>query len=201
MQVRRFGEQVQVVSYFDRIRAALNGVDLQAIDAAGQILIRARQSNSLVLVAGNGGSASTASHMATDLGVGSHKQGVGLRAICLSDNASVLTATANDISFMRVFAEQIELLATPGDVVILISASGNSPNIIEAYETAVQVGTTVIALTGFEGGRLRELATCCLHVPTSPGDYGPVEDVHLMLNHMLTEIVRQAPANAPQGQP
>lgn len=200
MRVRRFGDQVQTASYFDRIRAALNGVDLQAMDGVAQILLEARQSNSLVLVAGNGGSASTASHMATDLGVGSHKQGVGLRAICLSDNTSVLTATANDISYTRVFAEQIELLANPGDVVILISASGNSPNIIEAYESAVKVGATVIALTGFEGGRLRELAPICLHVPTSSGDYGPVEDVHLMLNHMLTEIVRRAPENAPQGQ-
>jgi D-sedoheptulose 7-phosphate isomerase len=131
--------------------------------------------------------------MATDLGVGSHKEGAGLRAICLSDNASVITATANDISFKRVFAEQIELLATRGDVVILISASGSSPNILEAYESAVSVGSSVIALTGFDGGSLRESAAICVHVPTAQGDYGPVEDVHLMINHMLTEMVRQAP--------
>ena len=179
--------------YLSRIRAAIDGVAPAAIAEAAQLLREARQANALVLIAGNGGSASTASHMATDLGVGSHKEGAGLRAICLSDNASVITATANDISFKRVFAEQIELLATRGDVVILISASGSSPNILEAYESAVSVGSSVIALTGFDGGSLRESAAICVHVPTAQGDYGPVEDVHLMINHMLTEMVRQAP--------
>lgn len=174
-------------SYLDRVRAALDGIDLQAVSKAAQLLVTARHANALVLVAGNGGSASTASHMATDLGVGSHKRGVGLRAICLSDNASVLTATANDVSFSRVFAEQIHLIATAGDVVILISASGNSPNIVEACESAMKVGASVIALTGFDGGRLRELVANCIHVPTAKGDYGPVEDVHLMINHLLTE--------------
>lgn len=129
-------------SYFGRVRAALDGVKADAIDEVAQLLVHARETDSLVLVAGNGGSASTASHMATDLGVGSHKRGMGLRAICLSDNTSVLTATANDISFERVFAEQIELLAAPGDVVILISASGNSQNVIEAHESAVKVGAS-----------------------------------------------------------
>lgn len=181
-------------SYFARIRAALESVDPTSIDDAAELLLRARSLNSLVLVAGNGGSASTASHVATDLGVGSHKHGAGLRAICISDNSSVLTATANDISFERVFAEQIELLASKQDVVVLISASGNSPNILEAYESAVKVGASVIALTGFDGGRLRELAPLCVHVPTTRGDYGPVEDIHLMINHMLTEIVRATPA-------
>lgn len=180
--------------YLMRIRAAIDGVDVEAIDRAARVLGAARRTNALVLIAGNGGSASTASHMATDLGVGSHKEGAGLRAICLSDNASVITATANDISFERIFAEQIELLATRGDVVILISASGNSPNILEAYESAVSVGASVIALTGFDGGSLRESAAICVHVPTALGDYGPVEDVHLMINHMLTEMVRQAPS-------
>ena len=189
-QLRACGE---AELYLSRIRAAIDGVDLAAVAEAAQRLREARQANSLVLVAGNGGSASTASHMATDLGVGSHKGGVGLRAICLSDNASVLTATANDVSFNRVFAEQIELLANAGDVVILISASGNSPNILDAVESAQKVGASVIALTGFDGGRLRELAANCVHVPTAKGDYGPVEDVHLMINHMLTEMIRQAP--------
>ncbi len=184
---------VEAEFYLSRIRAAIDGVAPAAIAEAAQLLREARRANALVLIAGNGGSASTASHMATDLGVGSHKEGAGLRAICLSDNASVMTATANDISFKRVFAEQIELLATRGDVVILISASGSSPNILEAFESAVSVGASVIALTGFDGGSLRESAAICVHVPTAQGDYGPVEDVHLMINHMLTEMVRQAP--------
>ena len=191
--MKRSDGDVRADLYLGRIRAAINGIDAEAIAKAAEVLIRARSTSALVLVAGNGGSASTASHMATDLGVGSHKQGVGLRTISISDNASVLTATANDISFTRVFAEQIELLANSGDVVILISASGNSPNILEAYESAVRVGASVIALTGFDGGRLREVASICVHVPTAGGDYGPVEDVHLMINHMLTEIIRQEP--------
>ena len=184
------------VPYMDRMRAALDGVDLAAVAQAVRLLVDARSSNSLVLLAGNGGSASTASHMATDFGVGSHTWGLGLRAICISDNSSVITATANDISFDRVFAEQIELLAGPDDVVILISASGNSPNILEACRSAKKVGASVIALTGFDGGRLRELASLCLHVPTTQGDYGPVEDVHLSINHMLTEMIRCTPSRA-----
>ena len=187
-------------SYLSRIHAAIDGIDGQAITKAAEVLIRARSTSALVLVAGNGGSASTASHMATDLGVGSHKRGVGLRTICISDNSSVLTATANDISFTRVFAEQIELLANSGDVVVLISASGNSPNILEAYASAVKVGASVIALTGFDGGTLRQLASICVHVPTAGGDYGPVEDVHLMINHILTEIIRQEPPGGQEAQ-
>ena len=193
MPVKRSDGGARAASYLDRVHAAIHNIDPDAIAKAAEVLIRARSTSALVLVAGNGGSASTASHMATDLGVGSHKQGVGLRAICISENSSVLTATANDISFTRVFAEQIELLASSGDVVVLISASGNSPNILEAHSSAVKMGASVIALTGFDGGTLRELASICVHVPTAGGDYGPVEDVHLMINHILTEIIRQEP--------
>lgn len=191
----------QIDSYIVRIRMALEGLNLGAVQEAAELLESARQRSALVLVAGNGGSASTASHMATDLGVGSHKQGLGLKAICISDNSSVLTATANDISFERVFAEQIELLARRGDVVILISASGNSLNILEAHESAVRVGASVIALTGFDGGSLRERASLCVHVPTVKGDYGPVEDAHLMVNHMLTEILRREPVTRAETSP
>lgn len=186
--------------YLARVSNAISTVDPLAVEQVADLLRQARERNSMVFVMGNGGSASTASHMATDLGVGSHKRGVGLRTICLSDNPSVLTATANDISFNRVFSEQIELLANDGDIVILISASGNSPNMLEAHRSAVKAGASVIALTGFDGGVLRDLASICVHVATDVGDYGPVEDVHLMINHMLTEMVRQAPVVG-QGNP
>jgi len=128
--------------------------------------------------------------MATDLGVGSHKEGCGIRAISLNDNASVLTATANDMGFEQVFVQQLSLLAQSGDVLIAISASGNSPNIVAAAQYARGVGVTVIGLTGFDGGALRGLSDISIHVQTLVGDYGPVEDVHLVVNHMMTEMIR-----------
>ena len=176
--------------YLERVLSALRGLDLEAITSVARVLREARSRGAQVLIAGNGGSASTASHMATDFGVGSHKQGLGIRAICLSDNVSAITATANDISYDSVFSQQLELLADPLDVAILISASGNSPNILSAAHSAIARGLVLISLTGFDGGALRLLAHHSIHVETPHGDYGPVEDVHLVVNHMLTELLR-----------
>ena len=177
-------------SYHERVVAALDSIRVQDLVRAAQRLDEARRAGSSVFIIGNGGSASTASHMATDLGVGSHKVGLGIRSISLSDNSSALTATANDISFDRVFAEQLILLANPEDVLVAISASGNSPNVVVAAEEARRLGVTVIGITGFDGGRLNSISDICVHVATSAGDYGPAEDAHLIVNHMLTELLR-----------
>jgi len=177
-------------SYRQRVTDALDSLDPDCVVAASHRLVEARSKGGCVFVVGNGGSASTASHMATDLGVGSHKIGLGIRAICLNDSSSVLTATANDLGFERVFAEQLSLLASHGDVLIAISASGNSPDIIAAAQLAKTTGLTVIGLTGFDGGVLKNLSDISVHVQTRVGDYGPTEDVHLVVNHMLTEMIR-----------
>jgi D-sedoheptulose 7-phosphate isomerase len=187
--------------YMRRVQAACSALDMKDVAEVGAVLLNARASNSMVFTVGNGGSAATASHMATDFGVGSHSRGLGLRTVCLCDSASVMTATANDLSYERVFAEQIELLACPGDVLVVISASGNSPNILQAVHVARTLKLVCIALTGFNGGALRGIVDHNIHVPTAVGDYGPVEDVHLIINHMLTEIMRRETPGRSDGAP
>jgi D-sedoheptulose 7-phosphate isomerase len=178
-----------------RLRAALAAIDVSAVAAAGERLLGVLRAGGLVLIAGNGGSGATASHLAVDLG----KAALGrpprpgaprLRAIALSDAAAVLTAWANDEAFETAFAEQITTLARPGDAVVLLSVSGRSPNIVAAARAARSAGAAVIALLGGDGGMVRGLADQALVVPSD--DYQVVEDAHLAINHMLTTYLRLA---------
>jgi D-sedoheptulose 7-phosphate isomerase len=150
---------------------------------------RAHAQERTVFVIGNGGSAATASHMMNDLNKGTlgHKGDATwkrFKVIALTDNVSLMTAWANDTNFNTVFSEPLKNLANRGDVLIAISASGNSPNIIAAVEVAKQLGLTVLGLGGFTGGKLAQRADVCFVVPSS--GYGPVEDVHMILDHILT---------------
>lgn len=177
-------------NYLSRVLGAINSIPLEQVDAFVTLLVEARVSSHCIFVVGNGGSAATASHMATDLGVGSHRLGAGLRVVSLTDNLGALTATANDVSFDQVYSSQIELLGASGDVLIAISASGNSPNLISAVKSARNRGMKVVTLTGFSGGELALLADISIHVSTAIGDYGPAEDTHLVINHLVTEMFR-----------
>jgi len=186
-------------AYIGRVARALQTVSeedvLKLVDLLADTLI----SGGYVFIVGNGGSATTASHMATDLGVGSQRVGVGVRAVSLSDNSGATTATGNDLSFEDIFATQIRLLGREGDVLIAISASGRSPNLIRASLEAKKQGMRVAALTGFSGGQLKEVADISIHVETDDGDYGPAEDAHLVVNHMVTELLRQRAGKSPEG--
>ncbi|MDC3376929.1 SIS domain-containing protein [Candidatus Nanopelagicales bacterium] len=179
------------MNYKDRLMAAIEAVDYKAVDCFVDALLRVYLEDATVYVAGNGGSAATASHMATDLGVGSHLRGAGLRMICLSDNTSVVTAISNDQDFEEVYSLQLRNMAKVGDLLVLISASGDSPNLIHAAAVGSSMKLEVVALTGFTGGKLMELADVVIHVPSAVGDYGPVEDVHLSINHVVTELFRE----------
>ena len=146
-----------------------------------------------VYIAGNGGSASTASHMACDLGKNVVKdQGQAgssrFRVTALVDNTAWMTAIANDDGYEWVFAKQLEALAEPDDVLIVISASGNSPNVVEAVRSARAMGVTTVGILGFGGGILKDLVD--LSVVVAGNEYGPVEDVHLVLNHAIAESLR-----------
>lgn len=176
--------------YVERLAKALLSIRQDCVRAFVAELVRVRESGNCVLIAGNGGSATTASHMATDLGVGSHKVGAGIRAVSLAENAGAITATANDLYFEMVFAAQVDLLGLPGDLLVVISASGNSPNLLAAVSSAKNRSMTVVSLTGFTGGRLAEVSDINIHVATDSGDYGPAEDAHLAVNHMVTEQLR-----------
>ena len=191
---RLFTESNSLADYAGRyasyIAALLDQLDYAAIDRVGSLFEAARLQRRTIFIVGNGGSASTASHFACDLALGPRSfGGKAYRVISLADNNAVLTAAGNDFGYETVFSEQLKTLLSPGDVVLAISASGNSPNIIDAVEYANRVGATTIGLTGFDGGRLRHIAREHIHIPTPKGDYGPVEDLHLMVNHLISSYL------------
>lgn len=175
--------------YLSQLQSALNLVPRKKMEELANILFESR-SEATVFIAGNGGSAATASHFATDLGVGSLRRANPIRAISLSDNQAAITATSNDYGYSKIFAEQIELLGRPGDLLITISASGNSTNLIEATKCAKLLGLGTVAITGFDSGELGVISNLNIHVPTRIGSYGVAEDVHMTICHMVTELLR-----------
>lgn len=185
-------------AYFDYLSDVLKGIDRKAVARFVELFINARKRDATVFFIGNGGSASTASHFACDIGIGPREFDPPFRALALTDNNAVITAIGNDFGYEDVFTRQLRILARPGDVVIAISASGNSPNLVSALEYARTAGITSFALTAFLGGKIKELADDHIHVVTEPGEYGPAEDAHLILNHVagnyLMRLVKQASA-------
>ena len=152
---------------------------------------QARKTESTVYITGNGGSASTASHFATDIGVGSLNRANPVRSLSLCDNTAAITAIANDMDYSSIFAQQLKLLGKQGDLLIVISASGNSDNLIKAVEVASELGMESHSLTGFDGGKLKQLTLGRnIHVETPKGAYGLVEDAHLAICHVITECIR-----------
>jgi D-sedoheptulose 7-phosphate isomerase len=145
-----------------------------------------KQHNSIFFI-GNGGSAATASHMANDFGIGVHKNGdqEPFRVLSLTDNVATMTAVANDHGYDNLFVGQLRTLYRKGDMLVAISASGNSPNVIAAAEWVKARGGKVIGLVGFDGGRLKEICDIRIHIKTRKGEYGPVEDVHIILEHLI----------------
>ncbi len=153
-------------------------------------ILKALPKQNTVYIVGNGGSATTAAHMATDLGVGSLRRKNPVRCISLVENSGILTATSNDVNFASVFASQLKLLGRPGDILISFSASGDSENLIQAVQLAKTIKMLTVGITGFDGGRLREICDLSIHTQTKIGSYGVVEDVHSSISHILTEIIR-----------
>lgn len=175
--------------YVDDCIGALSRVDLCAVQELIEAILTVRSTGGIVFLAGNGGSAATVSHMATDLMFGSELTNPPLRVIALADNQAIITATANDISFERIFSRQLDALGKAGDLLVVVSASGNSQNLVAAVEAAERSGIRTAALTGFDGGQLSGLCEVVVHVPTAVGAYGPVEDAHLAINHMITSYL------------
>lgn len=161
------------------------------IEILAKVLIATHKRKGVIFLAGNGGSSSTASHFATDLGIGSQMRSNPLRVISLCDNLAAITAISNDIGYSAIFEQQLRLLAQPGDLLIAISASGNSQNLINAVLVAKELGLTTYSLTGFDGGKLKEMTQGAnVHVESRLGAYGLVEDAHLAICHIVTECIR-----------
>jgi D-sedoheptulose 7-phosphate isomerase len=177
-------------AHVEAVRIALGKISLpdvaRVVDAVRAAQVQGRH----IYILGNGGSASTATHFACDLSKATVVKGQRrLRVTCLSDNIALLTAVANDIAYEDVFAEPVRSLVDTGDVVIAISASGNSPNVIKAVRAAHEQGAVTIGLVGCDGGRLIHMVDLSVHVKHL--DYGVVEDCHLVLEHAITASVRE----------
>ena len=182
---------VSINKYLEGMIDAIRGVDHLQLAACFDSLWKAWEEDRAIFIIGNGGSASTASHMATDFSKQAYVLGRRpLRAHALTDNIGTLTAFANDSGYDNVFASQLKTHAHPGDLLILISCSGNSPNLVKAIEVAKQQGLDTIAFGGMHGGRTRELCDHYVHVPSS--DYGHIETAHLLFVHLLTDLLRTA---------
>lgn len=177
--------------YLEYLRELLTKLDSNAIAAFLETLLQARERGARIFFIGNGGSAATASHFANDIAIGSKSWQKPFRALSLTDNVASLTAIANDDGYDEIFVQQLRVQMVPGDVVVAISASGNSPNVIRAVEYANANGGFTIALTGFDGGKLKGICKLGMHVPTAIGEYGPVEDVHMILDHLITAFLIQ----------
>ena len=172
--------------YSQSLHQALSSVDLKAVDAACELLLAVRQAGRTVYVAGNGGSAAIADHLCCDWMKGSTTtSGIPLKVVSLVSNVPLLTAYANDASYEQALALQLGILGQPGDLAVLISSSGNSPNILAVADVAKECGIRTIGLTGFSGGKLKDKADLSLHV--SFDDYGVVEDCHQSLMHVLAQ--------------
>jgi len=189
---RPFEAKLIAADYLREFTELLRLVDLDAVERTVECLRRVRDAHGTVYVAGNGGSAATASHWANDLGKATKASSRAfMQVMCLSDNVSWLTALANDEGYDRVFSGQLENFAGPGDLFVAISASGSSPNLIEAAELARERGVVTIGLLGFDGGALKELVDECLWLPTEQGQYGLVESGHSVLCDILTTCLMQ----------
>ena len=169
----------------------LGGINVSEIESFRRAFLEAVHTNRRIFICGNGGSASTSQHFAVDLGVGTLKySGKAIKVISLVENSAVLTATANDLQYEKIFSEQVSLLGESGDLLILISASGNSLNLLNAASASRDIGMKNLTITGFDGGKLRDFGDFIIHIDTPLGAYGMTEDIHMAICHMITECIR-----------
>ncbi len=180
-----------VKMYTGQLNQILNALPEDKFVEINHVLQDARRTGKQIFVVGNGGSAAAASHMVCDFGKNTREPGKKrMRAICLNDNIPSVMAYANDEGYDIIFSEQLLALGEPDDILIAISGSGNSANILKVIETAREMKIKVIGLTGFEGGKMKALTDICLVVPSDSMEM--IEDVHLIINHILAGLLRDS---------
>jgi D-sedoheptulose 7-phosphate isomerase len=178
--------------YFRIYEQLLARLPFDAIEQTAAELVRANEQDRRIFLFGNGGSAALASHFACDLGKGTIVDGNGhrrFRVLALTDNVPLLTAWANDSCYENVFAEQLRGFVMRGDVVLAISGSGNSSNVLRALEVGRDAGAVNIGLTGFRGGRMKDLCSPCIVIPSD--NMQIIEDLHLSVSHAIFTVIRQ----------
>jgi len=179
-------------NYKTELLKAIDQIDLGRVEQAIEWFEEARQSGRQIFVCGNGGSASTASHFACDMVKGaSYQRDKRFRLMALTDSLPTLTAYSNDVGYEVVFEEQLKNFARPGDLVMAISGSGNSPNVVRALEWANGLGCRTIALTGRDGGKLGRLAQ--LNILVGVPHMGRIEDAHMIVCHMIAYAFMEEP--------
>lgn len=179
-------------TYLETLKKTLDALDRQAMLDLLTLLCRARENDKAIFVMGNGGSAATASHFVCDFNKGLRQDGVkNFRFICLNDNIPTMLAIANDISYDAIFVEQLKSFMHAGDVVLGISGSGNSANVVNALEYGNANGAETIALVGYDGGKMKRIAKLAVHIPLH--DMQIVEDIHMILDHMSMRVLSLLP--------
>ncbi len=179
-----------VSTYFKEVQETILTLPVQEVDDVVNVLLAAQERGSTIFLCGNGGSAATASHMACDLAKNITVPGMQqFRVVALTDNIPLMTAWANDNGYENIFAEQLKPLVQPGDILIAISTSGNSPNVLKAVAAAGEFGAISVGFTDQIGGQLKEIVDYCVHVPCT--NIEQVEDVHMVLAHCIVSTMRQ----------
>jgi D-sedoheptulose 7-phosphate isomerase len=177
--------------YFDFLVGLLS-ISKESLDSAAETIFESIINKKSIWIIGNGGSASSAEHFETDLSFVRKGKGFPkVKVSALTANSALITAIANDIGYENVFSHQLFRRAEPDDLCILISASGNSKNLIVAARAANEIGLRTLGILGFDGGTLARILDASIVVRTEIGKYGPVEDAHLAICHALTEIIGQ----------
>jgi len=177
----------EITAYIEHEINTIRSLDVEAINEALNVLMETYENGNTVFVFGNGGSSATASHFQNDFnkGVSEHTE-KKFNFLCLNDNMATLMAVANDIGFEEVFRFQLQGHIKPGDVIMAISGSGNSKNVINAVEYAKEQGCKIIGLTGFGGGKLKQLSDISLHAPVNSMQI--TEDIHMIFDHLMMSV-------------
>ena len=183
----------EYLEYLSKLMAQL---DRQSIAKFADLLLDSRESGSTTFFLGNGGSASTATHFVNDVSLGSRQFDKPFRAISLCDNQAVITAIANDDGYENIFLQQLQTLAKAGDTIVCISASGNSKNLIKAIEYARAHKIFIVGLSAFDGGYLKKNCDLNIHIPTKVGEYGPAEDLYMVVCGLVGSYFRKKFLNA-----
>ena len=175
-----------VKDYLTRLKQILDSVDEDVVSDIVNTLEETIEKKSRIYILGNGGSAATASHMVNDLGAGLRRRDIiNFDVTSLGDNSPVVTAIANDIGYENIFYMQMKGHINANDVIVAISCSGDSPNIIKAVDYAKDLGCKIIGVTGFNGGYLKKVSNINFHVDAPKNEYGLVEDAHMILDHII----------------
>lgn len=175
-------------NYFKRLNEIFNQINDNEIEKFEKTLNNARLNDKTIFVFGNGGSASTATTMANDLGFDILKKTNTkntFKFLCLNDNTSVLTAIANDVGYENIFINQLKIHFKKGDIAIILSASGNSKNLVKAAQWIKDKKGQVLSIVGFDGGKIKKLSDNCIYFKCDKTEYGPIEDIHLIINHIF----------------